>query len=64
MKKLSEVIIKAIAEMVMWIEQDAKECDCGGRMIRDDAIAFTSNPPKFQWTCIECGKSELREEGK
>lgn len=64
MKKLSEVIIKANAEMARWIEQDTKECDCGGRMIRDDAIAFTSKPPKFQWTCFECGKSELREEGK
>ncbi|MDD4280528.1 MAG: hypothetical protein PHX74_12430 [Candidatus Sumerlaeales bacterium] len=50
-------------ELWTWTKNNLKECPtrCGGELIKDNTIAFTSLPSKYRYVCSKCEYEEIAE---
>lgn len=46
-----------------WTRENTKECPtrCGGEMVKDQTVVYTSLPPKYKYVCNKCGYQEIAE---
>lgn len=48
--------------MPEWIDTNLACPKCGGQMMKQNGVVYTSNPPKYGYQCKKCGHFAYRWE--